>query len=299
MAEQRQCIRCNRAIDAHARICPYCNWDQTDASVPPPVQQASSTADYVPPQETAWKRYLLMGIGGAVLLIASFALGSLIHGHNPPKDVKSPTDTAATAAKAPTKPGPASDVTLVPISDTAGIEQPITSAPIPNQTQGVPTEYQRSDATAVSSVEYAQLAARANAEKQASAPAVDPRSLGGPAYAQGQPPRQPRPAVEPQTAAAEKPSEQATPREEATRTAPQPISQPTPNISVDQTTSVRLDLIVGADGRVKEVNIHGGVPGQTAKIIGAVQQWTFKPATLNGTPVEAPFSVELSFRGNE
>lgn len=292
MVEQKHCIRCQRAIDAYARICPFCNWDQSDPA-PPPMEQAVPS-DYVPPEDRDWRRYLMLGVGGLVLLIASFALGSLIHGHNPPKNVKGVTDTTGTAPKVAGKAPQSSGVTFVPVNDTSGIEQPITSAPVPNQAQGVPTEYQRSDATAVSSAEYAQLAARANAEKQSGAPVVDPRTLTGPAYAEGgtPPPRQPRPAVP-------APAQAPPARPEGLRTRPEPLSQPTPDISVDQTTSVRLDLIVGADGSVKEVNIHGGIPGQTAKIISAVQRWRFKPATLNGTPVDAPFSVELSFRGNQ
>jgi TonB family protein len=91
------------------------------------------------------------------------------------------------------------------------------------------------------------------------------------------------------------------PRAAATvaRTRPVPQYQPVPDIRVDRTHTVRLDLTIGADGRVKEVGVQNPVPGQTARILATVQAWRFKPATENGVPVQAPFSVELSFRGNE
>ena len=38
---------------------------------------------------------------------------------------------------------------------------------------------------------------------------------------------------------------------------------------------------------------------RTGKLIAVVQSWRFKPATVNGEPVAAPYSVELSFNPNE
>ena len=63
--------------------------------------------------------------------------------------------------------------------------------------------------------------------------------------------------------------------------------------------TARLSLTVGADGRVKDIAIANSIPGQTPKLIAAVQSWRFRPATQNGVPVEAPFSVDISFHGNE
>ena len=34
-------------------------------------------------------------------------------------------------------------------------------------------------------------------------------------------------------------------------------------------------------------------------IMKAVKKWRFKPATENGVPVSAPFTVDISFRGND
>lgn len=303
MSDKKRCIRCDRAIDAYARICPFCNWDQSDFAVPRVEQNFEPT--YVPPPERSLRKYVLMGIGAVILLITSFALGSRVHGKNP---TKTPAEQAAAArANAPVRPAPHADVTLVPVNDTAGIEQPITSAPPANPAQGVPNEYQRSDATAVSSAEYAQLAARAQAEKKQSQPLIDPRTLTGSAYAQGGsqsqisssdeslPSGSGRPIEAPGAPAPAQPESSRI----SVRTRPVPEYQPIPDIQVTERTTVRLQLTINADGRVSEVNVLQGVPGQTSKIISTVQTWRFKPATENGTPVPAPFSVDLSFRGNE
>ena len=310
MAEKKRCIRCDRAIDPYARICPFCNWDQSDLAAPR-VEQQTPEQTYVAPSEHLWRKYVFMSAGGVLLLIAAFALGSKIQGKKPVRGLETQGQTARTST-APTRPAQHADVTLVPMNadDTVAVDQPITSAPAAAQAQGVPAEYQRSDATAVSSVEYAQLAARAAAEKKAKEvqqATIDPRSIKGPAYAQGDlaPRRQPQmsssaepPAVppsEPQSSPA--PVEHREPARVVVTTKPVPEYQPIPDIQVSETTVVRLELTVGADGRVREVNVLQGVPGQTQKIVGAVQTWRFKPATENGTPVSAPFSVDLSFRG--
>jgi len=309
MAEKKRCIRCDRGIDPYARICPFCNWDQSDLAAPSGEQTSEQT--YIPPKEYAWRRYVFMGIGGAVLLVAAFALGSKIQGKKPVRGLEQQGQTEKTST-APTRPAPHADVTLVPMnaSDTVAVDQPITSAPATAQAQGVPPEYQRSDATAVSSVEYAQLAARAEAEKKAKeqqASVVDPRSLKGPAYSQGEPPRRSQPqmssSAEPPVASAPpEPNSSPAPAHQETAhiivdTKPVPEYQPIPDIQVSETSVARLQLTVGADGRVHEVNVLQGIPGQTSKIISAVQTWRFRPATENGNPVSAPFTVDLSFRG--
>jgi TonB family protein len=54
--------------------------------------------------------------------------------------------------------------------------------------------------------------------------------------------------------------------------------------------------MIGADGRVKQIDIERSLPRNTAQLVSAVQSWRFKPATLNGDPVSAPYSVEISFK---
>jgi protein TonB len=167
----------------------------------------------------------------------------------------------------------------------------------------MPSEYERTDATAVSAAEYAQIAKRAQEEKKKNAATIiDPRTLSGPAYAQGaQMPVQPRrrtttapaapgtqPANQPQYSAAS-----PAPRR-AVRTKPIPQYQPLPGIRGHG--KARFTLIVGTDGRVRDVNIERALAGgNTAALISAVQKWRFKPATENGEPVAAPYSVEISF----
>lgn len=308
MNEKRPCIRCDREIDAYAKICPYCNWDQTQTEIPPPSQQPVA-APYVPPAERSWKRHILIAIAGVGLLILSFFVGALINSDAAPEEAPTPIVGGDAETAAQVTPAKRADVTLVPVTD---IEAPITTAPVAALAEGIPTEYQRSDATAVSSVEYAQLAARAAEEKRRNAALVDPRSITGPAYAQAQaqrPATAPEPVPPPQTSADsgrfEEPSQSSepAPRDEPARvmvrTRPVPISQPIPDIQVDRNVTARLDLTIGPDGRVKAVNLREGIPGQTAKLIATVQQWRFKPATENGVPVSAPFTVDISFRGND
>ncbi len=317
MSAKKPCLRCERPIDAVARICPYCNWDQQVKEIPPPKQ--SSAPVYVPPSERNWRRHIMMALGGAALLAASFGIGALINSDDTPKVVESPLAENSTAA--PVGVPKRADVTLVEVTD---MEAPITTAPVSTLDENTPAEYQRSDATAVSSVEYAQLAARAKDEKKRTTRTVDPRSLTGPAYAQAPPPRR----VPPVAATPDTPSRDgeensstadrardgvAVPDRErggdrdrdrggdrsrvVMRTRPVPISQPIPSISVSRTVVARLELTVGADGRVTSVNLRESIPGHTAEIISAIQKWRFKPATENGVPVSAPFSVDISFRG--
>jgi TonB family protein len=295
-------------IDQFAKICPYCNWDQNEGTPPPEVKAANAAPAYVPPAERSWRRHIIIGSIGIAVLIASFGIGALIQGRSRNKHIEAAA-AAATEEDRPTAPvgsAPRADVTLVPVSDM-NADTPITSAPVTNPAEGVPTEYQRSDATAVSSVEYAQLAARAQQEKKLAQQRklVDPRSITGAAYNQGPaaaaPPRPAAQAVPaPQTSAApDENLERREERREVVRTNPVAEYQPLPDISVRETSVARLELTVGADGRVKDVNIRNGIPGDTAKLIAAVQQWRFKPATENGVPVSATVPVDISFRGRD
>jgi TonB family protein len=145
----------------------------------------------------------------------------------------------------------------------------------------VPQEYQRTDATAVSAEEYARMARRAQAERQRkSAELVDPRSISGAAYAQGRPPMR------------RAPSNMVA---RGSRTRPIPQFQPLPSLGGNGRG--RFTMIVGADGRVKDVSVERAITGgNTAAVVGAIQRWRFKPATENGRPIAAPYSVEISFR---
>ncbi|HEX8410908.1 MAG TPA: energy transducer TonB, partial [Thermoanaerobaculia bacterium] len=176
-----------------------------------------------------------------------------------------------------------------------------------------PNDYQRTDATAVSAEEYAQIAKRAQAEKKKMAVLVDPRTLTGPAYAQGgytrlpsqqrprsttRPPMQGMDGTSPLEQQQQQQQQQAEALRppvrsaRAIRTRPVPQYQPLPPLR--GTGSARFTLLIGADGRVKDVNIEQTmVGGNTPALVGAIQNWRFKPAMENGEPVTAPYSVEI------
>src|ERR671926_117041 len=82
MTDRKSCIRCQRAIDEYARICPFCNWDQT---MPPPTAEeaAAAAVPYVPPRENPWRGRILGGIAFVALIIIAFVVGTLIHGFEP------------------------------------------------------------------------------------------------------------------------------------------------------------------------------------------------------------------------
>jgi hypothetical protein len=313
MSEQKSCVRCGRGIDAWAKICPFCNHDQA-TPVPATEPTVQPVASYRPPEDFDIRRKLLIGGAAILLLIAAFGVGALINSDDAPKSAPVPV------AERPTdddivRSGKRADTQLVPLNEPAAA-QPITSAPAAALDANIPNEYQRHDATAVSSVEYQQLAARAQAEKKATKQAmIDPMSLSGRAYAQqGAPPRRrtlvpsTTPAAAPQVpqqplatgdTPQPAPMPAPSPSREVTRTHAVAVSQPLPSVRVSQAQTLRLDLNVGPDGGVHNITMHGVVPGQTAEILRAVQRWRFKPATENGTPISENVTVELVFKGHE
>jgi periplasmic protein TonB len=52
---------------------------------------------------------------------------------------------------------------------------------------------------------------------------------------------------------------------------------------------------VGADGRVESARALNGPPLLQGAAVAAVKQWIYRPATLNGSPVESETRVELNF----
>lgn len=292
MREEHPCIRCARSIDTWAKICPFCNWNQ---GVAPPAQdppKPTAVTDYRPPSEYDLKKKAIFAGAGVLALVAAFAVGMVINQDDAPKTApKTAEEQLADELQArQTTSVKRADTPLVLVNGPAGIEQPITSAPLTAEPGMGSSDYQRSDATAVSATEYAELAKRAKAEKQQTA-AVDPRSLTGPAYAE--PPR-PRRTTPSPTSSASASTDAATLQRAAGRTRPIPEYQPLPHISSAGTA--RLSLMIGADGRVKQIEIERPLRRNTAQLLSAVQSWRFKPATVNGDPVAAPYSVEISFK---
>jgi hypothetical protein len=296
MTERKTCVKCQRAIDATAGICPYCNWNQAQAAPSPEVLAQPSPASrmYTPPEPFNAKRLIIIGVGVLVMLIGSFFFGMVINRDGAPTRAPETVEEQAAEHNQENLKPKRADTPLV-FEGQGGIEQqPITSAPL-NTVDGAPDDaYARTDATAVSAAEYAQMAKRAAAEKRRSPALVDPRSITGAAYAQGSPLRNRRPNFD---------SSPRTPVQASARiassnvshTRPVPTYQPLPPIRGEG--KARFTLMVGADGRVHDVNVeqmmHGG---NTGAIIGSLQSWRFRPATNNGEPVAAPYTVEISFK---
>lgn len=313
MDDRKPCKRCERPIDAWARLCPYCNFDQARtapprATAPPPVVETpvepapGSTTfpkfDAEMMRETMRKigprALVIIGIGA--ILMATFAVGGLVlalgggAGANADEVAEAPAPETI-----PSRPDPAGGLTLVPADPASGVGRSVTSAPLPNVDQRMPAEFQRSDATALPSEEYARIAADERRTREAAFTPADPRTLAtGPTTPALQPTMPPRPARPPQT---ERPSPAPEPaRREIRRTPPVPISQPLPRYEdIRRSGTVRLKLTVDRSGRVTEVDVLDSSRGITAPVIQKVQQWRFKPATENGEPTEGTFTVDVSF----
>ena len=283
MSDRKPCVRCGRTIDGYARICPYCNWDQT-APVAAAAPQPALASNYTPPtDETKLRKYALSAAGGFVMVIVLFFVGAHVHGRNPPPVTN--TEQAA-APVGPATSHQRSNVALVPDNGPAppSPDQPVTSAPVSDTAQGLANQTDRTDATAASSVEYSQMAQRAAAEasRKKTSGIVDPLTIQGNAY--GNP--LPRPMT----------SSSNPVRQAAVRTPPVPEYQGLPDIGVRGYASAKLLLSIGPDGRVRAVNVIQPLPGATPQLLEAVQSWRFKPATENGTPVPSTFMTALSFR---
>ncbi|HEX2833062.1 MAG TPA: energy transducer TonB [Thermoanaerobaculia bacterium] len=306
MSESKKCRKCERAIDQWATICPFCNWDQHQTPSAE-AQAPSPAASYVPPEEGGLKRKIIMIAAGAMLLFASFGIGMVINRDGAPERAPETLEEQAAEHNSEIQQKPRrADTPLIP-AGAGGIEQPITSAPsaaVASTTNpnGLPSQYDRTDATAVSAVEYSEMAKRAKAEKDRMAALVDPRTLTGPAYAQA--PRRavaPRPAT-PVTAAQQSangdlPDAVRAPQQARRTVRTRPIAEYQPLPSIDGKGTARLTMLIGPDGHVRQVSIEQPLQrGNTAALLAAVQRWRFKPATENGEPVAAPYSVEINFR---
>jgi TonB family protein len=291
--------------------CPFCNWDQ--AMVPPPPEEAPAVspqvANYKPPEEFNLRKMIAITAGIIAMLVGAFLIGMVINSDGAPERAPESLVEQAQEHNVENLKPKRADTPLVPAGQ-GGIEQApvVTSVPAAAAPGQAPNDYARTDATAVSADEYAQIAKRAEAEKKKKMTTlVDPRTLTGPAYAQGQ-----REPVRRTASLARRPLSSTLPggtsaapgqavdaprvaRDASVRTRPVPQYQPIPRISGNGTA--RLTLMIGSDGRVKDVNIERTIPGgNTAQLIGAVQAWRFKPATENGEPISAPYTVEISFR---
>jgi protein TonB len=60
--------------------------------------------------------------------------------------------------------------------------------------------------------------------------------------------------------------------------------------------SVRLECVIGEDGRVSEVAVVQGHPLLDAAAVEAVRQWRYRPTLLNGVRVSLVLTVVVDFR---
>jgi TonB family protein len=235
-------------------------------------------AEYRPPEEQRAKKFGVIAVGGALLLVCSFLIGMLINREDAPKRAPETLEEQAAEHRQEAAEQLRAQTPLIPVAGPAGVDQPITSAPV-SAPGAVPGQQSRTDATAVSSVEYAEMARRAAAEKRAAAGGpADPRTIVGEPYAQ-------RPSSS--GGAAQRVASRAV------STRPVPQHQPLPHI--DGRGRARLRLTVGPDGRVRDVNVERPLERNNSRLVRAVQSWRFKPATVNGRPVAAPYAVEIKY----
>jgi protein TonB len=58
---------------------------------------------------------------------------------------------------------------------------------------------------------------------------------------------------------------------------------------------VEIEATIGTDGTVRNAKVTKGNPMLQKAAIDAVMEWKYKPALLNGRPVESPVQIKLNF----
>lgn len=61
---------------------------------------------------------------------------------------------------------------------------------------------------------------------------------------------------------------------------------------------VRLEAVIGKDGKVKKVSVRGGPALLQAAAVDAVQRWVYQPTVLNGQPIEVITDIDVNFNFN-
>lgn len=60
--------------------------------------------------------------------------------------------------------------------------------------------------------------------------------------------------------------------------------------------TVALNLVIGTDGKVQQIQVVSGDPLLAQAALDAVRLWVYQPTLLNGTPVEVDTVVEVTFQ---
>ena len=66
-------------------------------------------------------------------------------------------------------------------------------------------------------------------------------------------------------------------------------------ISARSQGAVRLEAIIAADGKIRNLRVLSGPPLLVRAALDAVRQWRYQPTLLNGTPVEVVTEIEVNF----
>lgn len=60
--------------------------------------------------------------------------------------------------------------------------------------------------------------------------------------------------------------------------------------------TVLLQATIGRDGRIRNLRVISGPPELVEASLGAIEQWRYRPYTLNGEPVEVETTIKVQFR---
>jgi protein TonB len=74
-----------------------------------------------------------------------------------------------------------------------------------------------------------------------------------------------------------------------------------PVIAREQRISGTVNLVATIDtaGRVKGVKVVDGHPVLSGAAVNAVLKWRYRPATLNGKPIETTVPIKVSFSADK
>ncbi len=76
--------------------------------------------------------------------------------------------------------------------------------------------------------------------------------------------------------------------------APRP-AYPQIAVSTRSQGTVRIEAIIAADGKIRNLRVLSGPPLLIHAAMDAVQQWKYQPTLLNGTAVEVVTEIEVNF----
>ena len=103
------------------------------------------------------------------------------------------------------------------------------------------------------------------------------------------------PAVPPEASTSPSPTSPGGKVQEATLIRKVPPQYPPLASQAGITGIVRLRMVVGTDGAVKEVTVISGNPLLAKAAVDAVRQWLYRPAVKNGQPTEMVTETAINF----